>query len=97
MSARWEARGLLELREAVLREGCVAHPRVAVAALLPDPAGPLEPVEEARDPRGGQQHLAGEVDPPQRVLGRVVELDEDVEVAQGQPVRGLEARSKAPA
>ena len=60
-----------------------------------DPAGALEPVEQPRDPGGGEQHRPGEVDPPQPALGREVELHEHVVVAQRQPVLRLEARRRA--
>ena len=85
-----------DLLEAGLRQGGIGHAGVARAALLLDPAGPLEPVQEPRDARGGEEDGAREVDPPQPVALGVEELDEDVEVAERQPVRVLEARRELP-
>src|SRR5579859_1933725 len=86
----------LDLPHALLGEHGVAHARVARARLLRDEAAALEPVEEPRNPRCREKHLARDVDPPHRVALREVELDQDVVVAHGQAVVGLEARTELP-
>ena len=47
-------------------------------------------------PEAVRRTRPGEVDPPQAPLGRVVELDEDVVVAERQAVGGLEAGRELP-
>ncbi len=84
-------RGLLELGQTGVGQHRVGDAGVGVAARLRHPAGALEPVEQARDPGGGEDDRPGEVDPPQPVVGREVELHEHVVVAQRQPVLRLEA------
>src|SRR3954452_4988836 len=87
---------LLDLLHAGLREHGVRDARIGVAALLGNEPAGLEPVEQARDPRRGEQDRAGEFDPPWPAALRVVELHEHVEVAQRELVHRLEARRELP-
>ena len=57
--------GNRELVAARIGELRVRHARVRRARLLADEAGLLEPVEQARDPRRGQENPLREIDPPQ--------------------------------
>src|SRR3954451_14785265 len=83
-----------DLLEPCLGEHGIGHPLVARAAFLRAPAGPLEPVEEARDARGREEDLARQVDPAEAVAVGVEKLHENVEIAQRQAVGRLEARGE---
>ena len=82
--------GRLELHDAGVGQDGVGHARVGLAARLVDPAGALEPVEQPRDAGRRQEHRPREVDAAHAPVRGVVELDEDVEVAERQPVLRLE-------
>src|SRR5207247_6531356 len=85
-----------ELLHALAGQHRVGDTRVALAAALRDPPGALEAVQKAGDPGRRQEHLPREVDPAQGTVGSEVELREDVEVAQREPVLVLEPRRKLP-
>src|SRR5579871_5442785 len=83
---------LLDLAEPLLGQYGVAHARVAVARLLRDKAAALEAVEQTCNPRRREQDLTSDVYAPHGVVRSVVELDENVEVAQRKAMLGLEPR-----
>src|ERR1700758_4077646 len=83
------AEELLDVREMVARrffelvvprsgQACVDDARVALARGLLDVPAALEAVEETRDPRGGEQDLLRETDPPHRAIWSPRQTDQDL-------------------
>jgi len=85
-------RRLLQLGEPGLGDLCVGDARIGVAPSLLDVAAALEPVEQARDPRGSQHDTLRQVDPPHCALFRTSEVQQHLVVVQRQAVVALQPR-----
>jgi hypothetical protein len=86
--------GGTQLRLAVLGQLRVRDARVGRAGFLAYVAGALEPLQQARDPRGGQHDLLGEVDPPHAAVRGAREVQEHLVVVQRQPMLTLQLRGE---
>src|SRR5439155_471015 len=79
-----------ELLHAGVRDDGVRDPGVGLAVMLRYEAGALEALEQAGDAGRTEDDRPGQVDSSQAPVGSLVQLDEHVEVAQREAVRGLE-------
>ena len=80
--------GELEPLAALVGEHRVGDAGVAVALALRTHAVALEPVEQPRDARGGEQQPLGEVDAAQRAVLGVGEVEQRLVVVDRQAVVG---------
>jgi hypothetical protein len=88
--------GGLKLLVACRGELRVHHSPVGRTCLTGDEARALQPVEEPRDPGGGEQDAGGEIDPAHGLFGRPRKVQQHLEVVDRQPVIGHELGVQLP-